>query len=569
MPSRFKDEDGVVIRFGAGINSRASEDQIDELECAAGQNFLLDPGNGEFRPRKPFDLIGTVPNASEIRGFATLEKADGSVSMLVQAGTDVYEWDGATTFTSRGTVASGAKIRGTIDSNFVLDDKVIITDLALVEDVLEWDGTTLQNTTFLQSDGSTAFGNFRAKYCVVDNERALFGNIFDNSQTFPHLIVGSERGQFEVIDTGNRPSSSLSEEDPFFLPMPQLRPINGMSLALNIVAISQQKGAWEYLAGDTSKDYNLQKLHRGSGASGFESVVSIINDIVYGRVGAIESLKATEKFGNVEYDDISFKIAPDTGTGRPSVRNYTGWTLVYNPRVRRVYCFPDNKSECWVLFTDFIGTDLSPWSKWVTDHPIAFQPSAVMMCLDPSDGLEYVFFGDDSGNLYRMEGSGSDGDGGSFAVDAWRDSKMYDAPLDSKVEKMNGWNTLRRNLAVDTEVTVKWSGEHVESKSVERTFSAAEASAYYGGTGILWRKQLLRTSVGTTAHTAMDRPRAFEQIPDQHPRRQRQRLRVVGNRRALRNRVLICLSASPGSEPWATPICRFCGRRTDRVRLKT
>jgi hypothetical protein len=36
-----------------------------------------------------------------------------------------------------------------------------------------------------------------------------------------------------------------------------------------------------------------------------------------------------------------------------------------------------------------------------------------MSMLDPSDGLEYVFMGDDSGNVYRLEGTGTTGDGGS------------------------------------------------------------------------------------------------------------------------------------------------------------
>ena len=142
MTKRFADEDAKILRFGGGINSRSSEDQVDPLECTAGENFILDPGNGEFRPREPYDLVGTVPNGAEIRGFATLLKADGTVTMLVQAGATVYSWDGAATFTDVGTVAATAKLRGPKEANWALADKVLIADINLVDDVQEWDGTT-------------------------------------------------------------------------------------------------------------------------------------------------------------------------------------------------------------------------------------------------------------------------------------------------------------------------------------------------------------------------------------------------------------------------------------------
>lgn len=508
MPSKIGTEDAQVLRFGGGINSRASEDRIDPLECTDGQNFLLDAGTGEFRKRPPFDLVGTVPNAAEVRGFVTLLKSDGTVKMAVQAGATVYDWDGANTFTSIGTVAATAKLRGAKEAIFQLDDKVIITDLNLAEEVHEWNGTTFQQTSFLASDGSTAFATFRAKYCVVENERAYFGNVHDNGTNIPHLLVCSQRGQFEVIiatgqaSTDRAGAAGMTAEDPWFLPMPQFKPINGLVFAMSVLAVSQQKGAFDYLTGVDATDFALTKLHDGSGASGFESTVSITNDIVYGVSGAIESLQSTDKFGNVEFDDLSFKIAPSTASAtRPSIRSYTGWTLVYNSRLRRVYCFPDGQQECWVLFTDFIGTELSPWSKWVTKHALAFQPTAVMTCRDPSDGLEYVFMGDASGNVYRMEGSGTSGDGGTHSIRAFRTSMLYSAPLDSKAQRLQGWIQHRKNLANTAELTVLWAGEHVFDEMISREFSALTfgtpygGSVYYGGAfyyGVAQENRLVR-----------------------------------------------------------------------------
>lgn len=505
MTRKLREEDAEIIRFGGGINSRASEDQIDPLECTTGENFVLDPGNSEFRRRAPFDLIGTVPNEAEIRGFATLTKTDGTTSMLVQAGDTVYSWDGVTTFTSKGTVVATARLRGPIEANWALSDKVIITDLALDEEVHVWDGTTLSEVTFLQNDGSTGFGEFRAKYCIVENERAIFGNILESSTEFPHLLVGSERGDYTIISASDRPSSSLSEQDPWFLPTPQLKPINGLAAVFNIIAISQSDGAFEKLTGSTAKDFNIEKFFRGSGAVGDEAVVATSNDVIYGARGKIESLSAVEQFGDVEVDDLSFKIEPD-------VRSFKNWTLVYNPRVKRVYCFPDiaNQAEIWVLHTDFIGSDLSPWSKWTTLHALNFSPTAVMVCRDPADGLEYTFMGDASGNLYRLEGSGADGDGGTAEILAFRKSRVIQSGLDTKAFHINGWLQHRKKLANDVVLSFDFSGEHVHQ--VDKTIDLSALSTinitvyggdvYYGGTfyyGPSQEDRLVRRTFGVAA----------------------------------------------------------------------
>ena len=134
MPRRFRDEDSDIWFSGGGINSRASEDQIAELECTEGENFLLDPGNAEFRPRPPIELVGTTPNATEIRGFATLLKTDGTVTMLVQAGATVYSWDG-NTFSNVGTVSASAKLRGPKHAIWALADKILIADINLADEI--------------------------------------------------------------------------------------------------------------------------------------------------------------------------------------------------------------------------------------------------------------------------------------------------------------------------------------------------------------------------------------------------------------------------------------------------
>ena len=250
MPHRIgPKEDALTLRFGGGLHTRATEADIDQRECAEGVNFELDIQNDSFRPRLPFDLVGTVPNTSEIRGFATLRKSDGSTQLLVQAGNKLYELtypSGVPTFTEKATVSATAKMRGTLQSQWQLDDEVLITDLNLVDPVYYWDGSAApQAVTFTTEDGSTAFGTFRARYCIVRDERAFFANTSDAASTTPHLIVGSERSDYTIICVSQRPSSALSEADPFFLIQPDLRYINGLVSAFGIIATSSRDGEIE------------------------------------------------------------------------------------------------------------------------------------------------------------------------------------------------------------------------------------------------------------------------------------------------------------------------------------
>lgn len=464
----------VTLKFGGGVHSRASEDEIDVRECSTGQNFDLDLQNREYKNRKPFDLIGQVPNASEIRGMACLSKSDGTVSALVQAGDTVYEWDGTTNFTSVGSVSSTAKLRGRLEHNWQLDDIVIITDLNLQQPVMSWDGTTLQNITFTTEDGSTAFGTFKSRYCFVSNERAVYSNIHDNGTDFPHLIIGSERGSYTIISVAQRPSSSLSAADAFFLIQPDYRYINGVVEAYGQIVTSSKEGSLFTINGSDATDFSISELYPRSGASGDESVVYVGNDVIYGRQGRIESVVATQNYGDVETDDLSSGIYN-------LIEDYSNWTNVYNSRNQRIYCIPSGESEMWVLHKSLVGSEISPWSKWTTNHSIAFSPTCIMNMLDPSDGLEYVFMGDSNGNFYRMEGSGTSGDGGTNNITSERLSKLFQLPLDAEAYDVEGYILYRKADAATAVIRMEWSGYSVTNESMTINIPAITSRTVYGG----------------------------------------------------------------------------------------
>ena len=493
MVSQVGPEDlDITLKFGGGVHSRASEDEIDPRECKEGQNFDLDAQNSEYRNRKPFDLIGTAPNGSQIHGFITLRKSDGTVTFLAQAGDTVYKWDGDATFASVGTVSASARLRGTLQAQWELTDKVIITDLALEDVVMDWNGTTLADITFTNELTHPFGSDFKAKYCVVDKERALYANVQSNAVNTPHLIIGAERGDYTVITVNQRPSSSLALADPFFLIQPDYRSINGLVEAFGIVVTSSEAGSLFNLTGEDFQTFEFNAVCPRSGASGKESVVFAGNDILYGRPGRIESVLSTQRFGDVESDDLSNDISD-------LFKDFKDWTLIYNSREQRIYCLPGSQNEMWVYHKPIAernkvieqGTDvatekalgISPWVKWVTAHSMSMQFTAMMNMLDPSDGLEYVFAGDASGNIYRIEGSGTSGDGGSASIKTERLSSLIQMPLDSEAYGIEGYIQYRKNQAATVTLTFEYAGRNVFNESIMINIPAVEDSerTVYGG----------------------------------------------------------------------------------------
>lgn len=452
-----QDDNTLTLRFGGGIHTSASEDEINDREAADGQNFALELENRFLRNRAPFDLLGTAPNAGSIRGLINLLKSDGSTAMAVQAGNTVYSWDG-TNFSSIGTVSVASRLRGRLEHNFQIDEKVLITDLSLIEPVLQWDGATFEALP------TNLGSSFKSRYCVVENERAMFANVESNATATPHLLVASKRSDASVISVSDRPSSSLGLDDPFFIPISDLRAINGLELAFGKIVMSTQKGSIFELLGSDATDFSLVPLYPRSAASGEEALRYIGNDMMYAPAGRIESLIATEKFGDVQSDDLSIPISD-------SINGFDDWTIVYNQRNQRVYLFAKDVSEAWVYFKDLAKLEVSPWGRWKTTHASSFQPTAIMNMLDPVDGLEYVYFGDGVGNFYRMEGSGST-DGGTAAIRTNWLSKLFSAPGDADVYDIEGWIAYRKNVAATVTLTFEFAGHEVYDAPITITIPA-------------------------------------------------------------------------------------------------
>jgi len=247
--------------------------------------------------------------------------------------------------------------------------------------------------------------------------------------------------------------------------------------------LSTERGMIFNLTGTDATNFAFATFYANSSAAGTESVCEVGNDFIYGRPGRIESVYDTNTFGNSDFDDLTAIVSDQ-------VAAYTGWTIVFNSRTRKAYAFPAGVSEVWVLDKAISdagqlgqGT-LSPWMRWRTSHAMAFKPTYVASMLDPVDGLEYIIMGDSSGNLYRMEGTGSAGDGGSASIDLQFQTKLVSARLDSRAYDLEGYVKYNTQSSSSTlTLTFQYQGENIFSNSVTTTLAAAPAGNYFSGSG--------------------------------------------------------------------------------------
>lgn len=603
MPDiREREQLGYTWRFGAGSNTRASEDEIRDEEDGGGVNFALDLDNTHWQPRKGFVKVATTPNAASIQGFAQLHKNDGTLSTLIQSGDTVYEWDLANVFTdvpgpdlvtngamaadtdwTKGTgwtiaagvascdgtqvadsdltqsisavsgktysvtftvsnyvagnvtpvvgdtegtdraangtftetitsgagtdidiradldfvgdiddvtanrtttnVNSTAKLRGPLSANWGLDEKVLISDLSLIEDVKEWNGTTFKDLT------TTGLTNFKAKYLFVENERAWAANVAENAIDLPHVIAASKRGDETVWTVTDRPTSALGAADPFQLTTPDLRPVNGLVYAFGTVAYSTRNGSMYRLLGTSAKDFFILPLFSNSAATGDEAVVFVGNDVFYGRQGVIESLSSVESLADVSADDLSRPIYTDKT--RFNVKDVSEWKITYDRQRGLLYCFPDSDDRVYV-FNKAIWDDVvqqvrrradvgtrSPWGMWETQHPATFQPVTVWEMLDANKRYQ-VYFGDSNGNIYQFQNNNFDGD--STNIKSERLSRSIQTPRgaswDYEGHVIYRASTQERIL----KLRLEHGGISISNQDIFITLPAIPLGPVYGGT---------------------------------------------------------------------------------------
>jgi hypothetical protein len=468
----------VILTFGGGINAQRRSLDIDPQECTTGENFNLDPEVSIYRRRAPFDLVATVPNAQSIRGYGQVTKRDGSIKTAIQAGANIYSWDGVSSFTLVGTVSAGSRMRGPAQNNYPLNDYVLMTDLNKLTVVSTWDGTNFGPLAHNLSSP------LYAKHCHVHDERAFFGNVKSGTDT-PSVLLASKIGDPTNLTTSGRPSSALADDDPFFLQTLDLRPINGLEQAWRTFFISSENGHLHALTGSSAKDFALDSLWEGSEAAGEEALANMGNDVAVAVQGRIESLRGTLNYGDIITNNLSIYLTT-------LVKSYTDWTVAYNRRLRKAYFFPTGSGVIYVLHKDLLDLgqayysgqpqqgSFSPWSKWTTQHEFAFTPTCVMPMKNPVSGFDEVYCGDASGNIFKLEGSGGQ-DGGTQDLIVTRTSGAFRIP-DASIFNFRGYVFYEQIVDATLTITFLMGGVSIRDQDVVIDLKGLPGGgSFYGG----------------------------------------------------------------------------------------
>jgi hypothetical protein len=320
-----------------------------------------------------------------------------------------------------------------------------------------------------------------AKYGVVHNGRLWLFNITTDDGTpveLPHMMVASAFEDIESFDTAKRAQDSgfSTGEEAFFMLSQDLRPINGVAVFNQNLIISTEDGRIYRLIGSDSTDYEWISYYGGSAATGTETMANIGNDVVFMKKGGnIDTIIATDTSGDVEADDISRWI-PDT------VRDLSDALTVYDQTNQKVFFFVTDK--VLVLFKDALygyGGKFSPWSIYKTELDARYNTNSARYLRRPDEKTYSVYWGDDSGNIYDINGGGF-GDAGNTAIETSRRTKLI-ADMNPVQEIINGQVQYRRygecNLVLDFE----WSDDYNISQSVIPLQGPPDSdiAPYFGG----------------------------------------------------------------------------------------
>lgn len=481
MSDELRPGEGYKIVSTFGLNENPDPDVG---ECTSGQNFDIALDQQRFVPRKPFDLKGTAPNAATTTGILQLLTRAGVQTTLTVNGTTVYLWDGASTFTSKASVPAGSLLR---DLFWPLGDYILVTDVSLQNVLQKWDGTTFSNAT-------TGLGGtpLYAKYGVVHQNRVWLFNVTTNTTT-PHLIVASKFEDPTVFDITNRGgpttyggASFSTGLEAFYLTTPDLRAINGVAEFQNTLIISTENGRMFQLTGNSAATFQWVDFIDGSPAVGTESMITIGNDVAFMRTGGhVNLLSSTQNFGNARADELTRWLVQ-------TIANISGANqIVYDVQNQKVLFFVPGK--VLVLFKDFISKFAltgakSPWSIYVTDHPNAFNTVAAKYMLRPNTTQYSVFWGDQFGNIFDLNGTSSSGDANAYPINYNRRSRHIGAELfqgqwpwqDKNIECSLEY---RRIGPAQINITLDWDDEYNTTQSVLTLKGPAsgDLGAYFGG----------------------------------------------------------------------------------------
>lgn len=350
-------------------------------------------------------------------------------------------------------------------------------------------GVTPDASASMTSDKSP---EIKAKYSVVHNHRVWLFNIKADSSETPHMILVSAYEDAEDYDNATRGTAqggTATANDAFFILSPDGRPINGAVEFFDVIIFSTDEGKLFKIVGDDAENYSVDEFYPGSSAQGEEAIVNIGNDVVYFRRGkSVESLSSTDRFGDVTTDDLSFWIPT-------SVESLCSPIAVYDSEKQRVYFFCDDLGGVLVLDKAMLLSGkqgdkdrLSPWTSYTTTMANEFSTKCAVEIRDPlsTSKQKTVFWGDDAGQVFNMNGTAGAGDAGSASINVVRKTKVI-TELDTNNELMVGRVEYVRTSNVTLEMVFNWGDEyHREAVRIPLKASFGLGGANFFGGDLYW-----------------------------------------------------------------------------------
>ena len=328
----------------------------------------------------------------------------------------------------------------------------------------------------------------KAKYSVTHDSRNWLFNVEADGTAAESMILVSAFENAEDYDNSVRGSAqggTGTASDAFFLLSPDGRPINSAVEFFDTLVISTANGKLFRLIGDDAETYNFKEYYPGSSAEGDEGIVNIGNDLVFFRHGkAIESLIATDRYGDVGTDDLSRWIVK-------SVKLMSNPIVVYDSEAQLVYFFDSGVGGALVLDKEHLLARLSdetgqwsPWSLFKTNLANNLVTKCAVLVRDPLSTTKgkTVFWGDDSGNIYNMNGTLSGGDGGTEDITLRRQTR-YIRSVNTRDELTIGRLEYVRRAVTPIELVFNWADEYSRtavSFDLKASFAIGEALFWSG-----------------------------------------------------------------------------------------
>lgn len=393
----------LELRLTGGLNYSPSPADIADNECTRADNVIYDPETDKLITRPGTKCLSSAAITKGIKiGYyyknaaAGYHVAAGNGKLYkFNAGTSVYDEIGALSDTT------------TVPSFVTFNGKLLIADGG--SGIRTWDGTTY--TTMATSPPANALG-------VIKN-RVVANSVSDLDMVY---LSGPEKESDWDTVGGSAVGIRAGYGD--------LLTVNGFAALQDDLIVSKyaahQKSLYRLnVASGTTTDWYCIPISDKNCAANNRSMISIWNGIYFVDMNGFKSLMGTQKYGDIQIDNIGRKINPLFGA--KSVINGIYYTPTYNALW---FCKNDNV----ICYTERFNADLGVVVPAFTR--LYFEQGRITSIYEVDN---VVYLTGDNGHLYCLDDAVSTDEteqGTSVKYVSRIRTKMFAFPTDVILRKL-------------------------------------------------------------------------------------------------------------------------------------